>query len=329
MWIHADGVARPEIQDTEPFKGLQGPLEIGLAIELLSRTGNAEAEPLLVKFLNIINPDAGKRACAVLATLGDARALGPLLEVVQRPGGDLQPEAAPALSAFQDPRIVLVLLQALRSDNRSLRGAAAAALGHFHDARAVSALVHALSDEDADVQVAVAKALGELDDPAAVEPLGRVVETNYEAVRALGKIKSPASVTVLVNTMQDKQSPNRLQAASALATMDDPRVVPALIQTMEQEVASNPSSTLAVRCVQALGTIRDSRAVEPLRKLLGKQTNGKSGSRARAERDGRFAGRAELNWCGWPLLGFLRADFSLTLCCDFFRGRDGWPLSFS
>jgi hypothetical protein len=41
---------------------------------------------------------------------------------------------------------------------------------------------------------------------------------------------------------------------------------------MEQEVASNPSSTLAVECVQSLGTIKDPRAVEPLKKLLGKQT---------------------------------------------------------
>jgi HEAT repeat protein len=164
------------------------------------------------------------------------------------------------------------LIQALQSDNNSLRGAAAGALGHFHDARVVPALVHSVTDEDSGVRLAVAKALGDLGDPAAVEALGRVVKTNYEAVRALGKIKSPASVTVLVSAMQDKQFPNRSEVASALARMDDPRVVPALIQTMEQEVASNPSSTLAVQCVQALGTIKDSRAVEPLRKLLGKPT---------------------------------------------------------
>lgn len=241
VWVHADGVVRPGIQATGTFKGFQGPIEIGQAIDVLSRTGNPEAEPLLVKFLNIINPDAGKHACAGLATLGDARAVGPLLEVLQRKGADLQPEAAQALAAFQDPRIVSPLIQALQSDNNSLRGAAAGALGHFHDARVVPALVHSLTDEDSGVRLAAAKALGDLGDPAAVEPLGRVVKTNNEAVRALGKIKSPESVTVL-------------------------------IKTMEQEVASNPSSTLAVECVQSLGTIKDPRAVEPLKKLLGKQT---------------------------------------------------------
>ena len=272
VWVHADGMSRPEVQATGTLNGFQGLVEIGQAIDVLSRTGNPEAEPLLVKFLNIINPEAGKHACAGLATLEDARAVGPLVEVLQRKGVDLQPEAAQALAAFQDPRIVPALIQALQSDNSSLRGAAAGALGHFHDARVVPALAHSLTDEDSGVRLAGAKALGNLGDPAAVEPLGRVLKTNYEAVRALGKIKSPASVTVLVSAMQDKQFLNRLDAVSSLARMDDPRVVPALIQTMEQEVASNPSSTLAVQCVQALGTIKDSRAVEPLKKLLGKPT---------------------------------------------------------
>lgn len=189
VWIHADGMVRPEIPFTEPFKGFQGPMAIGLAIDLLSRTGNPEAEPLLVKFLNIINPEAGKHACAGLATLGDARAVGPLLEVVQRPGVDLQPEAAQALGAFQDPRIVPVLLQALQSDNRSLRQAAAGALGHFHDARVVPALVHSLTDEDPDVRRAVAKALGELGDSSAAEPLGRVVKTKLRSGERAGEDK--------------------------------------------------------------------------------------------------------------------------------------------
>jgi HEAT repeat protein len=272
VWVHADGMARPEIQATGTFNGFQGLIEIGQAIDVLARTGSPDAEPLLVKFLNIINPDAGKHACAGLATLGDPRAVGPLLEVLQRKGVDLQPEAAEALASFKDPRIAPALIQALQSDNYSLRGAAARALGHFHDARVVPALLHSLTDEDSGVRLAVANALGDSGDPAAVEPLGRVAKTNYEAVRALGRIKSPASVTVLVNVVHDKQFPNRSEAVSALARMDDPRVVPAVIETMEQEVASNPSSTLAVQCVQALGMIKDPRAVEPLKKLLGKPT---------------------------------------------------------
>jgi len=270
--VHADGIARPEIPATEPFKGFQGPTDVAFAIDVLSRTGNPEAEPLLVKFLNIIDPEAGKHACAGLATLQDTRAVGPLLEVVQRPGVDLQPAAARALGTFQDPRIAPVLIKALQSDNRSLRQAAAGALGHFHDARVVPALVHSLTDEDADVRLAVAKALGDLGDPSAAEPLGRVVKTNFEAVRALGKIKSPASVTVLVSAMQDKQFSNREQAVAALAGLDDPRVVPALIQTMEQEEADEANSTLLVQLVQVLGRIKDPRAVAPLRKLLGKPT---------------------------------------------------------
>ena len=272
VWIHADGMKRPEIQST-PFNGFQG-LEINQAIDLLAKTGSPEAEPLLVKFLNIINPDAGKHACAGLATLGDARAVGPLLEVVQRKGVDLQPEAAKALADFQDPRIVPALIQSLQSENYSLRGVAASALGHFHDPRVAPALIHSLTDENADVRLKAAEALGNLGDPAAVEPLARVAKTNFEAVRALGKLKFSGSAAALVSVMQDKQVqyPARGEAVAALAKLGNTQTVPAILQTMEDELASNPSSVLAVSCVHALGAIKDPRAIEPLRRLVGKPT---------------------------------------------------------
>ena len=264
------GTSRQEIP-SNPFGGFQG-LAINDAIDVLARAGNTEATPLLLKFLNTINPDAGKHACAALAKLHDPRAIGPLLDVVQSPGFGLQPDAATALGAFQDPRIVSALISSLKSDNYSLRGSAATALAHFHDPRVAPALIHSLSDENADVRLKVAEALGNLGDRAAIEPLGRVAKTNYEAVRALGKLNFPESVPLLVSVMQDKQVPFRAEAISSLTKLSDPRIVPALIQMMEQELASDASSQTAVQCVYALGLIKDPRAVEPLRKLLGKPT---------------------------------------------------------
>jgi HEAT repeat protein len=74
--------------------------------------------------------------------------------------------------------------------------------------------------------------------------------------------------------MQDKQLQYaaRIEAIVALGKLGDPQAVPALIQTMEQELASDPSSNLAAQCVQTLGIIKDQRAVEPLRKLVGTHT---------------------------------------------------------
>lgn len=272
VWIYADGMARPEIQST-PFNGFQGP-EIDQAIDVLARTGSPEAVPLLVKFLNPINPPAAEHASAGLAMLKDPRAISPLLDALQESGNGIQRDAALALGSFQDSRIVPALISCLQLDNATLRGAAASALSHFHDARVVPTLIHSLTDENADVRLKVAEALGNLGDPMAVEALGRVVKTNYEAIRALGKLKSPGSVAPLVSVMQDKQVqyPKRLEAAVALGRLGDPQVVPELIQTMEQELEADPSSSLAVQCVQTLGTIKDPRALEPLRKLLGKPT---------------------------------------------------------
>ncbi len=271
VWIIVDGRSRPEIQGA--FSGFQG-MQIEQGIDVLARTGNREATPLLVKFLTIINPGAGKHACAGLAKLDDPRAVGPLLDVLQTREVGLQPDAAEALGTFQDPRIVPALIQSLQSDNYSQRAAAAGALSHFHDARVLPALIHSLTDENADVRYSAAEALGNLGDASAVEPLGKVAKTNYQAVRALGKLNTAGSVAALASVAQDRQtqSATRIEAVMALAKLKDPGVVPALIQTMEQEVTADPSSTVAVQCVQELGKIKDRRAVEPLRKLLGKPT---------------------------------------------------------
>jgi HEAT repeat protein len=275
VWIYADGMVRPEIQSTpfDGFDGFQGS-QIDQAIDVLAKTGSPEAEPLLVKFLTAINPGAAEHATAGLAVLKDPRAIDPLLDVLREPGIGIQPDAALALGSFQDSRIVPALIACLQSDNTALRGASASALSHFRDPRVAPALIHSLTDENADVRVKVAEALGDLGDLAAVDPLARVAKTNYEAVRALVKLKSPRSVTALVSVMQDTQTDyaTRGNAVAALGKLQNSEAVPALIQTMENELAADPSNPLGVQCIQALGIIKDARSVEPLRKLLGKPT---------------------------------------------------------
>jgi HEAT repeat protein len=271
VWIHVDGIQRPEIQGGA-FDGFQGPNEIGDAIDVLARTGGAESVPMLLKFVTTSNPEAAKHATTGLAKLGDPRAISPLLEVLQSKGYGIQPDAAAALGAFQDPRIVPALILSLQSDNFAQRAASASALSHFHDPRVAPALIHSLTDENADVRLKAAEALGNLGNPAAVGPLGQIAKTNYEAVRALGKLRFPGSLAALVSVMEDQRVQFRSEAVTALAKLGDPQAVPALIQTMEQELALDGSSTLAVQCVYSLGIIKDPRAVEPLRKLLGKPT---------------------------------------------------------
>jgi HEAT repeat protein len=272
VWIIADGMQRPELPSESG--GFQGPA-IDDAIDVLARTGSPEAEPLLIKFLNIINPGAGRHAAAGLAILRDPRAVGPLIDVLRTKEVGIQPEAAEALAAFQDSRVVPALIQSLQADNYSQRASAATALSHFHDPRVVPALLHSLTDENADVRLKVAEALGNLGDPAAVGPLAQIAKTNYEAVRALGKLNFPGSLAALVSVMEDKQTQVRSESVNAvvsLAKLGDSQAVPALIQFMNQELASDPNSTLATQCIQSLGALRDPRALEPLRKLLGKQT---------------------------------------------------------
>ncbi len=89
---------------------------------------------------------ARKQAIWALGMIGDARAVDPLISVLNDSGPETQTLAAEALGNIGDARAVDPLIKALTDRDRFVRGSAAKALGKIGDARAVDPLIKALDD---------------------------------------------------------------------------------------------------------------------------------------------------------------------------------------
>ena len=183
------------------------------------------------------------------------------------------------------------LIKALNENNLDIRVVAAQTLGEIKDPRAVEPLIKALN-KDLDIRVVAAEALGEIKDPRAVEPLINILSSPDLHVRSavsqsLSKI-GVSSIPYLVKVLSNDNSDVRSSAAQILNMIGWKPInaeeevlyliaankwfelvkvgvpaVPSLIKSLSD---SNPN--IRVFAAQALGEIKDSRAVEPLMEAL-------------------------------------------------------------
>jgi HEAT repeat protein len=174
----------------------------------------------------------------------------------------------------------------LKDAEPAIRQKAAEALGQSNSSRAVEPLIAALSDPDAGVEGNAATALGKIKDPRAVEPLmaalrdavkfgqptkdpdGTYSLTDQQRLRlavadhaaeALGNLGAPA-LQDLMAAFRDKDL--REYANSGLVKMGSP-AVDALAAAMK-----DPDPDVRWNAANALGDIKDARAVEPLIEAL-------------------------------------------------------------
>lgn len=170
----------------------------------------------------------------------------------------------------------------LRDTDPAIRQKAAESLGQSGGSRAVEPLIAALSDSDFSVEGNAATALGKIKDPRAAEPLmaalrdavkfaqpakdpdGTYSLTDQQRLRltvadhaaeALGNLGAPA-LEELMPAFKDKDL--REYALPGLVKMGSP-AVDALIAAMK-----DPDPDVRWNAANALGDIKDARAVEPL-----------------------------------------------------------------
>jgi len=136
------------------------------------------------------------------------------------------------------------LLDELASPDAGQRSKAVAALGRMSDAAAVPALITALGDADADVAREAATSLGLLGNAMAVEPLIAVVNNRdgyfhsivrIAAIRSLGQLRDVTAVIPLLNAVRDPIAEASTEAIGALASLPDPRGLPALLEVIRNQ----------------------------------------------------------------------------------------------
>jgi len=136
------------------------------------------------------------------------------------------------------------LLQELKSVDCVRRAAAAEALGRTANASVAPALITALRDSDADVAREAATSLGSLGSAVAVEPLIAVLNNREEyyhsvvraaASHSLGQLRDLRAVPPLLDAINDPFAEASAEAIRALASLADPRGIPALLQVVRNQ----------------------------------------------------------------------------------------------
>lgn len=185
-----------------------------------------------------------------------------LIRALRNPDMNVQYEAAQALGELRDPAAVQSLMMVLTDDQYSgirwkaaealaqigtpavepliaalshpvedVRWKAAIALGEIGDTRAIGPLIELLRDEDRFVKGRAAYALGLIGSPAVGGLIRALREGDgnlrWGAAIALGNIRDPQSISPLLYALGDRYENVRSEAASALAAIGSPVVIPA------------------------------------------------------------------------------------------------------
>ncbi|MBD3181400.1 hypothetical protein GF312_03850 [Candidatus Poribacteria bacterium] len=186
-------------------------------------------------------------ASSALVDIGPA-AVEPLIDVLKNSRNNNAVEnAASILGSIGDDRAVEPLIAALKDERKSLRSMAADSLGTLKDRRAVPQLIEALKDEDAVTRANAAASLGTINDKRATKPLMSIVMDKKErekirdsAITSLGTLKDTEALGLLVKILIDEYEKDgiRKTAATALRTMENSWPSEALVGLLKGEIVT-------------------------------------------------------------------------------------------
>jgi HEAT repeat protein len=182
-----------------------------------------------------------------------------LVRALRDPVVDVRVVAAAALWRLPDAAAVPALLLLLRDPDPSARQWGALALGVVRDRRATAPLVGLLSDPEKAVRLDVVRSLGRIRDASAVGPLeafarndARDMDERLEAISALATLDGPEKIDALVRLLRHEDREIRMRAIQALGQVGDALVIPALRRRRSEETVSSLRTAIdeAVRAIE-------------------------------------------------------------------------------
>ncbi len=240
------------------------PAERAEAADQLGRRGYPRRAAIVPLLRQRLRDDRDWRVRAssgrAIGRLGARDAVPDLVRALRDPVVDVRVVAAAALWRLPDPAAVPALLELLRDADPSARQWGALALGVIRDRRATRPLIGLLADPEADVRTDALRSLGRIRDASAAAALeayaldaSRASEERLEAVDALAALDGPEKVDALVRLLRHDEPAMRARAVSALGRVGDALVVPPLRQRRAAEPSAAVRSAIdqAIRDIQA------------------------------------------------------------------------------
>ena len=221
---------------------IKDPRAIEPLLEAMKR--EADAEAVEEEKANAKSVRLG--AAAALDTMGTA-AVEPLIKILASPAQNenARTNAAAILGTIGDKRAVVPLINALKDEKKSIRAGAAESLGILKDRRATLPLIETLEDPDVVVRANAAASLGTIADKEATQSLIDVIMDKTErekirtaAITALGIKNNEAAQETLVKVLIDEYEKDgtRKSAAAALRKIEKPWASEALIALLRGEI---------------------------------------------------------------------------------------------
>lgn len=271
------------LKDMRAVDPLRNTLELGH--EELRRTSIISLSQIweLSLLSELVSNDKSVRqdAAARLGSLGDKRAVDPLLATLKDSDLDVRAAAITALGQIGDPKVIQALSNALRSAYSDERKLAIDALSQIRAPKVSTILATATADIDQSVRAAAIRTLSKIGDRQACEALIAVTQDSDDEIRKLAfegllvlnffqTIDQQASeqmygkvLAMLHKSTSDSNRQVRLAAITALYQLGDPQGFDTLV-----EMAQDTDNEVRTAAVVALGSIKDLRAVDKILILL-------------------------------------------------------------
>jgi HEAT repeat protein len=227
----------------------------------LAKLGEPATKALLAE-LRSDDRDAAVGAAVALGRMKEAKAVGPLVDLLAAHDLYVREQAIEALVAIGKPSVG-PLVKALGSSDVAARRSAVVALGRLGDGEAAAALVKLLGDSDPVTRQSAMVALRNMG-PAAYEPLEGALASGEPAAQKgaceiVGYIRDARAVKPVAALLQAEDESVRWTAAKTLGALDGKYAVESLIGACR-----DPSPRVREVAVLALGRIKHFDAVPTL-----------------------------------------------------------------
>jgi len=237
--------------------------------ETLAKMGSVALDPLI---LATYSEDKKKQSNAIkaLGELGDARAIGRLMDFVSLGDYDLRKESTESLVKIGSPAVA-PLIDRLRYEGHEahvwelVRERAAWALGEIGDIRATESLIETLRDKYVDVVNESVRALGKI----GWKPQNDIDKLSYLLLKKEFEsidFSDISTVELIINAFEDKGTWIRERAAEAIMNYWKPNIKHEWAVDRLIHVLQNNTTSIRVKeaALWALGEIRSNKPVSAL-----------------------------------------------------------------
>ena len=247
-----------------------------VSLDLLPKIEDqALALPIAFMLLHDEVPAIRLRALTYLASTSSPQALASCIPLVHDPEEEIRLKVVQIFSANKDERAVPVLLRTVRAEIGKVQETAIQALVYQikdHPEKYTDEIIQLLSDSSPIVRKVPAQFLAQSDPKRAMRKFLLIFRDSFGWIRerALRSLKEASGQFVegIVSLMEDPDPEIRALAENIGVTLEDPRVVPALIRLL------NSSDWWFRYCAaETLARIKDPRAFQPLSEMLGSEEN--------------------------------------------------------